>query len=47
MAGPNGLGSCGRRIVRSFKGLDAMPSRLRRSGAVVQAVHDSALGVSG
>jgi hypothetical protein len=32
MAGPNGLGSCGRRIPRSFGGLDATSSRLRRRG---------------
>jgi hypothetical protein len=42
MAGPYGLGSCGRRILWRFKGLDAMSSRLSRSGAVVRAVHDSA-----
>ena len=42
--GLNGLGSCGRRVSRSFKRLDAMPSSPRRSGAVVRAVHDSAVG---
>jgi hypothetical protein len=44
VAGSNGLGSCGRRVPRSFWGVDAMSRRLKRRGPGGRTRLDSTVG---